>query len=80
VPASEETLTALAELSENHAVPEICDHLFIYREGAVLLSWPDFPDPKVLMISDAIAEATVARFSSSLGTDHKRIANPCGPV
>lgn len=73
VTASDEVLGALAEMCDHHAWPEMCDHLFVYKDDRVLLSWPDFPDDETLWVSELIDEAAVERFFGALGCIPERI-------
>jgi hypothetical protein len=67
---NDETLFELANLSERHAVPEICDHLNVYKDGEVLLSWYDaFSDP--IYISKKLPEDDLKAFCNTLGCSCK---------
>lgn len=59
---TDEALNAVAELFENHASPEICDHFHAYHTSTILLQWHDafFGDP--FLLAGALDETTVARF------------------
>ena len=41
VPLAGTTVSELRALASNHADPEVCDHVVVYRDGAVLLSAHD---------------------------------------
>jgi hypothetical protein len=70
VPCAEPVLSTLAELTEKHAEPEICDHLHVYKDGLVLLSWYDaFLIP--LYISKAVQENDVKAFCEILGRSYR---------
>lgn len=79
VPATECLLARLVNMADRHAEPEICDHLYVYRDDTVLLSWHDFPDPECAMISDLLDEERVIRFCEAIGCECRREANPCIP-
>ncbi|GAJ03065.1 unnamed protein product, partial [marine sediment metagenome] len=64
--ASDEVFSALAELSERRAIPEICDHIYVYKNKEVLLSWNDaFSIP--LYVSKRVAESSLKAFCQTLG-------------
>lgn len=44
IPATRQNLDELLELTLNHAEPEICDHLVLYRDRQVLLWLHDASD------------------------------------
>ena len=63
---SADLTTALAELAGALAVPEICDHLFVYRGNDYLLYWHDAFDWSAGLAPDLAAER-VAAFARALG-------------
>jgi ketosteroid isomerase-like protein len=66
VRASPELFVRLSEASSNHAEPEICDHVHLYRGGEALVQWFDaFSDP--ILISKSVAHERVERFASAVG-------------
>ena len=66
VRASPELLLRLSEASSNHAEPEICDHLHLYRGEEALVQWFDaFSDP--ILISKSVTRERVERFASAVG-------------
>lgn len=53
----EGVLTGLAGLADRHAVPEICDHLFLYDGETPLLEYPDaFLEGSVIYVSSSVSE------------------------
>ena len=59
----------MAEFAVNFAIPEICDHIHIYKNDEVLLEWFDaFSKP--LYISQKISEASIKDFCSKLGCEY----------
>jgi hypothetical protein len=66
MPITRESAQGLARLSENHAEPEVCDHLRVYEGNRLILSWHDVPFDPVYFASE-VAEERVRRFSTSLG-------------
>jgi hypothetical protein len=70
IPITPENVAGLAELSEHYAVPEICDHLHVYKDGRMLLQWYDAPvDP--LALSREISEKELKFLCDSLGCKYK---------
>jgi hypothetical protein len=71
------TLTALAELAERHAEPEVCDHLHIYAGEVPLVYWHDAFDRASPMIVAAAADREhLQRLASGLGSDLWQFARP----
>jgi hypothetical protein len=57
---------ALAVLAEQHAEPELLDHLTLYRDSEELLVWHDaFAD--VLLVSRTVPESVASSFAADLG-------------
>lgn len=68
VPMTSEVLEGLAALSEHHAEPEICDHLYAVSEGELRVTWYDaFDGP--LLVSSVIPEAQVKEFAQAVGLE-----------
>jgi hypothetical protein len=66
VRASPELFVRLSEASSNHAEPEICDHVHLYRGEEALVQWFDaFSDP--ILISKSVTRERVERFASAVG-------------
>ena len=66
MPITAENLHGLAVLSTEHAEPEVCSHIRIYRDETIILSWHDLPtDP--FYVTSAIDEATLRKFCDALG-------------
>lgn len=63
---SEQFIDEISQLSENHAEPELMDHLSIYRGNEALLEWHD-AFANAMLLSKSIPESTVAEFSKELG-------------
>jgi len=64
--ASEGALNTLDELVNSFADPEICDHLYAYEPGRLLLEWHDaFDDP--ILVAGTVPAAVMAAFCSALG-------------
>jgi hypothetical protein len=65
-----EVLGGLSDLAENHAEPEICDHLHVYRYDDRLMEWYDaFTDP--LFIAASVPESRVQRFCKLLRVEYR---------
>jgi len=58
-------MNELALIAENHAEPELCDHLHIYKDNSPILEWMDaFSDE--ISISKIIPEEIVNKFSNAI--------------
>lgn len=71
VPAAQGVLSALAQIAEQHACCEVCDHFHVYRAGTVLVQGHDFGGLP-LMLSDAFPEQQVADFCQKMGARYER--------
>ncbi len=68
------TLAALADLAEEHAEPELLDHLFVYDGSKVLLEFPDaFARGCPALISADSDEQTIRNFAAVLRLDMIRV-------
>lgn len=65
VPATEQNLARLADLSEYCAEPELAVHFHVYHQGKVLLEWHDAFGQPMLLDGD-IPEAKIASFADAL--------------
>ena|SRR5215218_8748950 len=66
MPITAENLHGLARLSSPHAEPEVCNHIRVYHDETIILSWHDLPtDP--FYVTSAIDEATLQKFCDVLG-------------
>ena len=65
IPATRENIDRLLDLTLNHAVPEICDHVVLYREQRALLWLHDAGDGYVYG-HPALGDAQLQRVRSSL--------------
>src|SRR5262245_8694233 len=66
VRASPELFARLSEASSDHAEPEMCCHVHLYRDQDALVQWFDaFSDP--LLVSKSVARDRVERFASTVG-------------
>jgi len=69
IPLNEQTMQQMAELAVSFVMPEICDHIHIYKDGEVLLEWFDaFWQP--LYVSRKITEDSVKSFCEKIGCDY----------
>jgi len=75
IPATSENLKAIAAFLEQHAQPEVCDHVHVYSEGKVLLWWHDalFRDP--FLVSKTIPEQELRTFCETLELNYKEFVN-----
>ena len=67
---AQDHLESLASLAERQAVPEICDHIHVYKNGAVLLEGYDIFD-KCIYITHEISEAQIKLFCDALSCTYK---------
>ena len=72
MPATPENLEGIAALAENHASPEVCNHLVIYKDGQVLAEWYDFPCEDQWYVARDISEESVRQFCACLGCRYIR--------
>jgi hypothetical protein len=61
---------ALASASEQHAEPELFDHVFLYAERQALLEWPD-AFANCMWIAPSVAEPRVKAFATMLGLSYR---------
>ena len=66
MPITEDNLQELAILAEGYAEPEVCDHLRVYRNGKIILSWHDLPSDPFYLASE-IDEVALKKFCDGLG-------------
>ena len=52
MPITEENLRGFAALTERYAEPEICDHLRVYRDNRIMLSWHDVPFDPIFVVKE----------------------------
>ena len=67
-----DTVAELAALAGECAAPELADHIHVYVDDRVVLSWFDFPDDPIYL-ADRIPESNVAEFCQALGVHATRI-------
>jgi hypothetical protein len=66
-------LSALAQLAEQHAEPELMDHLFVYDGPSVLLEFPDaFMRDSVAFIAADTDQQRIRDFAAALGLELSR--------
>jgi hypothetical protein len=66
-------LSALAQLAEQHAEPELLDHLFVYDGPSVLLEFPDaFMRASVAFIAADTDQQRIRDFAAALGLELSR--------
>ena len=66
------TMEGLAALANECAAPELADHIHVYVDDRVVLSWFDFPDDPIYL-ADRIPDSNVAEFCQALGVHATRI-------
>ena len=81
VPATDQNLLELSELTEKYAEPEVAIHFHIYLNDYVLIGWHDaflFDDP--MYVSKKIPEDKIAIFCDSLSMTYKEHLGNVEPV
>lgn len=76
IAATAENLAKLACFAEGYTLPELCFHVYAYKDEAVLVNWHDFPDPDCLMLSPELPDERVRSFASALGCTVRRAPEP----
>ncbi len=70
LPATPENLSALADISERYAEPEVAIHFHVYKDDQILLQWYDaFCDP--IFISNEVPEYNVKEFCTKLSLKYE---------
>jgi len=78
VPCDEQTLSGLMKLANNHAEPELADHLYVYKNQEVLFTWNDaFSDP--IYISKKVPEDKVKTFCTAVKSTYQDGSVPDWP-
>ena len=62
-----ETMVKLARIMEHAALPEVCMHLQVHKDGEFLLSGYDFGPPEPIYVSKHIPEEDVRTFCEAAG-------------
>ena len=70
LPATSDVFAGLSRLADHHALPEICDHLVIYRPSLVLVDWYDAFDREVY-VSSTIPEKLIREFAETVGGSYR---------
>ena len=69
LPFNEQNMRQFAEFAETFPMPQICDHIHIYKDNEVLLEWFDvLYNP--LYISKKISEDSIKVFCSKIGCEY----------
>lgn len=71
IPLTNEIVQKLAEFTETHALPEICDHFHVYKDQELLLQGYDFLGHSV-SLSDKIDEDLIKDFCEKTGCAYKK--------
>jgi hypothetical protein len=75
--ATATVLRELADLTEQCAAPEVCDHLHAYKGGEMLLQWFDaFSEP--LYVSKLVSQEQLELLCASLGVQYAEDQAPAG--
>ena len=75
-----ELLCDMARLAEVHAIPELCDPLFVYRDRDFILYWHDAFDGE-MSADPSIPADRIKEFATALGcevrfVDHRQKKEP----
>ena len=68
---SPELCAALESLSERHAEPELCDHLYVYRGEQPLMDFPDFCASNIFL-PESMPESQVRAFAEVFGLRYEK--------
>ncbi|MBI4342345.1 MAG: hypothetical protein HY599_03140 [Candidatus Omnitrophica bacterium] len=71
-----ENITELAALAEKHALPELCDHLHVYKDSTVLLEAHDILD-RCISLSGALPKERIETLCGQLGAEYKKGEGGC---
>lgn len=63
-------METLAEFAQDHAEPELLDHLSLYKEAEALIFWHD-AFANVLLISRSTSEEVIAQLALELGLRYR---------
>ena len=72
IPITVNNLNHLADIAENHAEPEVADHIIVYRDTSVLLEWYDVGSNPIWLARD-IAKETADDFGRAIGCEIKAV-------
>jgi hypothetical protein len=70
LPAAVHIFEGLSQLAGRCALPEICDHLVIYRPALVIVDWYDAFDREVY-VSSSVAEELIREFAEILDASYR---------
>ena len=70
LPAPPNVFDGLSRLADHHALPEICDHLVVYRDSLVLVDWYDVFDREAYA-SATISEDVIRAFAEEVGGSYR---------
>ena len=71
-----ENITGLAALGEKHVLPEMCDHLHVYKDNAVLLEAHDVLD-QCISLYGALPEERIKALCGQLESEYKKGDGGC---
>jgi len=69
MPITDENLRGFAALTERYAEPEVCDHLRVYRDNRIVLSWHDLPTDPIYFVKE-YDENVLKQFCQRLGCEY----------
>ena len=62
----------LGNILDRHAAPELCEHMYVYKDNNVLVEWHDFGDRNIYLSSD-IDEEQVITFCEATDCQYERL-------
>ncbi|HEX8472633.1 MAG TPA: hypothetical protein VF666_01240 [Pyrinomonadaceae bacterium] len=76
MPATEANLRGFADIAENFAEPEVCDHLHVYRNNQAILHWYDLPADH-FYVSTTTDENSLRDVCQTLGCHYELETESC---
>ena len=71
MPITEKNLRGFAALADKYAEPEVCDHLRVYRDNRIILSWHDLPYDPIYLVKE-YDEDVLKEFCKTCDLEFKR--------
>jgi len=74
IPMTQENLNTIADLFEDNASPDVCDHFHVYAGNKVLLQWHDAFNDDPLLVDGQVSEEKLKSFTNSISASYRRAA------
>ncbi len=74
LPATPDVFAGLSRLADHHAIPEICEHLVVFRDSLVLVDWYDAFDREAYA-SSTIPEQNISEFAEMVGGSYRVVTS-----